>query len=189
LKLFAFGLTAAGVVSLFAAPLLFDVAFGGKFHQGFHVLPWTITYCIWFALFGVAQNYMWCREKAHLASAALAVGLAVNVGLNLLLLPRMGLKGAVLATAASHLVVLVLICGLNRLLGFRLGRGAWVMLALPIVVCLDPWIALLVLLAVGLDAIESERIFSRDEKQQLRDGLQDYVQKLRNFLPTARSTA
>ena len=182
LKLFGFGLVVAAVAVLFAAPLLFGVAFGGKFAAGLAVLPWTLTYCTWFAMAAVTQNYLWCAEKARLASLALLIGLLLNVGLNLLLLPRLGLLGAVLATTAANLVALVLICVFNHLLGFHLDRGVRVVFALPPAICLGPWIASLVLLAVVLEAVSSERLLSREEKNLLVAGWEKYTAKFRRLI-------
>lgn len=181
LKLFGFILTAAAVAVLFAAPLLFGVAFQGKFSGGRAVLPWTLTYCIWFGLLMVAENYLLCAEKARLVSLALLIGLLVNVGLNLLLLPRMGLLGAVLATTAANLIALVLICTFNHLLGFRTDLGARVVFALPLVICLGPWVALSALLLVGLEAFRSDRLLSGEEKRQITEGCRQYLHKLKNL--------
>lgn len=181
LKLVGFALLAAGVAVRFVAPLLFGAAFKGKFAGGLAVLPWTLTYCIWFGMAMIAENYLWCAEKARLASLSLLIGLLANVGLNLLLLPRMGLLGAVLATTAANLIALVLICVFNHLLGFRVDRGTWVTLALAPVVCLGPWLALLVLGVVALEAIYSDRLLSRDEKGQLAEGCRQYLERLKNL--------
>ncbi len=181
LKLLGFALTAGAVVVLFAAPLLFGVAFRGKFSDGLAVLPWTLTYCTWSGLTMVAHSYLWCAEKARLSSLALLIGLAVNVCLNLLLLPRMGLLGAVLATATANLVVLVLICTFNHMLGFHLDRGTRVMLALPVAICLGPWLAAAVLIVVALEAVTSDRLLSEEEKRQLADRWWQYVQRLRSL--------
>ncbi len=187
-KLLAFALTAAAVAVALGAPLLFSVAFDGKFAGGRVVFPWTLTYCVWFGVALVAQTYLWCAEKGYLVSVALAAGLMVNVGLNLLLLPRMGLLGAVVATTAANLVALALILCFGRLLGFRLDRGTLVVLGIPFAICLGPWIALLVLAAVALDAAASERVLSADEKRQLADGWRHYRRQLATWWP-ARSAA
>ena len=73
---------------------------------------------------------------------ALAGGLVLNVLLNLVLLPRLGLEGAVLSTAAANALMLGLICLFNRRLGFPLDDGAKLVLVLPMVVCLGPWVAI-----------------------------------------------
>ena len=109
LKLLAYGLIAASAAVLFIAPWLFGVAFEGKFASGMAVLPWTLAYCVWFGAAMVAQQYLWCAERAGLAGLALAAGLALNIVLNLMLLPKMGLLSAVLAASAANLVALALI--------------------------------------------------------------------------------
>jgi len=78
LKMLAFGLTAASGAVLFVAPWLFGVAFQGKFSGGMAVLPWTLTYCVWFGVGVVAQQYLWCAERAGLVGLAMGVGLAVK---------------------------------------------------------------------------------------------------------------
>ncbi|OHB83733.1 MAG: hypothetical protein A2V98_11625 [Planctomycetes bacterium RBG_16_64_12] len=188
LKLFGFAFSAAGVVILLAAPLLFAEFFEGRFAGGLAVLPWTLTYCLWFAMMTLAQNYMLCSEKAHLASMALLGGLIVNVGLNFLLLPRLGLLGAVLATAAANLVALVLVAAFNRRLGFRMDLGTCVVLAVPLVFCLGPWVTLAVLCLILLEAIHSDRLLSGDEKRDLTEGLAQYWQRFRH-LPAAWKSA
>ncbi len=187
LKLFGFALSAAAILMLLAGPLLFRVAFEGKFAGGLSVLPWTLTYCVWFAVFSIAQSYLLCREKAHLASVALLVGLLANVGLNLLLLPRLHLLGAVLATTAANLVALVLICAFNHKLGFRMDAGTRAVLAVPLLYWLGPWVTAAFLAAILLEAFHSDRLLSRDEKQQILQTLADYWQRFQDLRVAIRS--
>jgi O-antigen/teichoic acid export membrane protein len=127
----------------------------------------------------VAQNYLLCREKAHLASVALLVGLVVNVVLNLILLPRLQLLGAVLATTAANLVALILLYALSHRLGFRTDFGTRAVLAVPLVYSLGPWVTLVFLGAIVFEAFYSDRMLSRDEKRELADGLAAYWQRIR----------
>ncbi len=179
MKLLCFGLTSTAVVVLFAAPLLFAVAFQGKLDGGLPVLPWTLTYCIWFGMSMVAESYLWCAEKARLGSLALFVGLVVNIGLNLLLLPRLGLLGAVLATTVANFVALTLICGFNHLLGFRPDRGTILMLLLPVSLGAGPWVALTLLLAVAYEAFRTDRLLGSEEKRQLSEVVHGYLARFR----------
>ena len=179
LKLLTFGLTAAAAMVLLAAPLLFDVAFQGKFEGGREVLPWTLTYCIWFGLIMVSENFLWCAEKARLGSIALGVGLAANVGLNLLLLPPLGLLGAVLATTLANLVALGLVCAFNHRLGMRIDRGLWVVLSLPLALPLGATATLLALAAVALGAFRGTQLLSAEERHELTEGTAFYLQRFR----------
>lgn len=182
-KLFGYGLTAACTVILFAAPVLFDVAFQGKFEGAMDILPWTLAYCSWFALFSLLQNYVWCCEKAHTTTVALLVGVVLNVILNMLLLPRMGLFGAVLATASANIVALAILFFFCGQLGLRLERSTWIAVALPVSVCLGPWVAALILAAVTIEAAKGTFLLNLDEKEQFAHGLRDYLQRALRFVP------
>jgi len=183
LKLTGFGLTTACVLILFATPLLFGVAFQGKYDGAINIVPWTLTYCTWFALFALLQNYVWCCEKAYTATLALLFGVVLNVCLNMLLLPRMGLLGAVLATASANIVALAALLYFCGRLGLTLDRSSWVAVALPVCVCLGPWLATLVLGAVALEAATGTFLLNTDEKQQFADGARQYLERASRYLP------
>ena len=178
LKLAGVAMCLGSAVVLFAAPLLFGLALQGKFAGGLAVLPLTLTYCSWFGISCLAQNYLWCAEKARLGSLAFLAGLVLNVALNLLLLPRFGLPGAALATAAANFLALAMILGMSYLLGFRLDAGLCIILAIPLVFWLGPWVTLAVLATIALETYLTDRIFSRGEKQQLLAGFRDYGRRL-----------
>ena len=167
LKLLGLGMSAGAVAVLLAAPLLFGVVFQGKFSGGLAVLPGTLTYCVWFGMAMVAQNYLWCAEKARLGSLALAVGLSLKVGLSLWLVPEMGLLGAVVAAGAAHLAALVLILQFSRPLGLRTDLGTWIVLAVPALFWLGPWASAVVLIGLFAETIATDRILSAEEKAHL----------------------
>ena len=60
-------------------------------------------------------------------------------------------------------------------------RGTWVVLALPLVLALGPWVALVVLIAVAVDAIYHDRLLSAAEKQELAKALLPYRQRFRGL--------
>ncbi|MEX2559847.1 MAG: lipopolysaccharide biosynthesis protein, partial [Pirellulales bacterium] len=138
IKLLSFVFTAASAAVLLAAPWLFEVALAGKYAGGLAVLPGTLIYATWAALAAATINYLWCAEKARLASLTLLVGLMINVSLNLVLLPRWGLSGVVAATAAGHLTVLVLLLYACRVNELELDFGVWLAAALPMLNWLGP---------------------------------------------------
>jgi polysaccharide transporter, PST family len=177
LKVFGFALFAAAVMVLIFGRLLFDIGFHGKYPEGFAVLPWTLIYCTLFGMSLIAQNYLLCAEKAGFASVALLVGLLLNIPLNLVLLPRLGLQGAALSSAIVNAVSLALVCRFNRRLGFRLDGGARLVLMLPVLLCCGPSLAAIVMVLVAAYAIWGNRLLSHDEKRQLAEGLNEYGER------------
>jgi len=170
-KLFGLALFAAAVVLMTAAPLIFDVALNGKYPLGKDVLPYTLLYCCWFCLLLVLQNHLLCAERAPLVSIALFGGLVVSVLLNLLLVPQLGLHGAVLATTVANAVSLWLVCRFNRRLGFTLDQGTRLILLLPLTLCAGPWAAVGGLCLALADLFWGRVLLTPGEKERLFDAV------------------
>ena len=189
LKTLLYALFAGSVAVLFFAPLLFRVAFANKFEGGLVVLPWTLAYCAWFGTIAVAQNYLWCAERARLSTFALFAGLLLNIACNLVLLPRFGLEGAVWATSLANLFALTLIYIFSRWHGMHVDSGTWILTLVPVSLGLGPWVALCVLLAVTSLAATSHWILIQLEKDHLstmvRHALRKVVPRRRASLGSA----
>ncbi len=172
----------AGTAIMLAAPLLFEVAFSGKFAGGASVMPLTLTYLCWAALATVLSNYLWCAEKASWGSLALLVGLFFNLGLNLLLLPVLGLLGAVVATTVAHAVALVLIVWFGHKLGLTLSWGTLAMIAAPMVLAFGAVASLAFSLLVLHQAWRSRWLFDVEEKQQINEFVTQQRERLLGLL-------
>jgi O-antigen/teichoic acid export membrane protein len=172
IKIAGLALTAAGAVFLLAAPILFRAAFLGKYSAGLAILPWTTACCAWTALATLSQTYLWCALKARLAMIALVVGLACNAGLGVVVLPVWGLPGLAFTTAVAHLVSLATLFGLLAAAGMPLDRGMWACALAPAALGTGGWgAAAVVALLIGL-AATGRHIFTGEDRQHLRAGLQ-----------------
>lgn len=186
LKWMAVGFTAIGSVIMIAAPLIFTYVLRGKYDDGLAVLPWTFVYCIWFSLAGVAQNYLWCAEKAHLGSGALVVGLVANVAMNILLLPVLGLLGAVLATSAANLIALAVIYYYSHREGMRVDVGIVLTTLLPLSLAMGGWVGAAFVMGTIVLSIFGNSIFAADEKDEIVDVIQDGWRKMQTRLASLR---
>ncbi|MBN1854586.1 MAG: lipopolysaccharide biosynthesis protein [Pirellulales bacterium] len=167
LKLVAFGMLAGSIAILAVAPLLFDVAFLGKYDGGLAILPMTLCYCIMHGIMVLAQNYLWCAEKAKLCTVPIGIALFANIGLNLLLLPHFGLAGAVAATTVANGTCLALVYWLCSLSGMEIDRGTLLLSIAPLAICGGLNLAL-VTFFVLLCALARGKLLSLDEQQQIR---------------------
>ncbi len=151
-KLAAIVFTLGAACCLLGSPILFTWALQGKYDGGLAVLPGTLAYCACYGIGCLAMNYLLCAEKAPFACLVWASGLAFNVVLNLLLVPRFGLPGVVVATFVANGVALVAIFRLCSGAGMQWQFGTLVAAALPISLWLGGGPALgivAVVLAVG----------------------------------------
>lgn len=178
LKLLGICLLICATLILVAAPLLFEVAFKGKFTGGLAVLPLTLTYCLWFGLARVAQKYLWCAERVGFAAFSWLLGLIVNIGLILLLLPRFGLAGVVMSTAAGNLVALVAMYAINSAYGMRIELATLVLSTTPALLVCGGWMAVAVSSVVLVAAACTDWLLNSAEKQQLSAVWCDYRDRL-----------
>lgn len=131
-KLTAIGMLAFGCCVLAAGPLLFHVVLEGRYDPGLQVLPWSLAACVFYSLYLVGQNYLWCAEKTWLQTAPLLFGLAVNLAFNLMLLPAFGLYGCVVSSTLAAAACLASVMYLNRLHGMQVDRGTWMIALAPL---------------------------------------------------------
>ncbi len=162
---------------MIGAPVLFQFGFQNKYTAGLAVLPWTLAYCSWFGMFAVAQNYLFCAERASLSCIALVIGLLINIGLNLLMLPVWGLHGAVWATAVANLCSLLLVYAFSAWAGMKIDRGTWLLSLTPLAVGAGLLPAIALVLLVGLAIGCGNWLLDADEKQQLIAGLRNRARR------------
>jgi O-antigen/teichoic acid export membrane protein len=181
LKLASLVMFGGGVVMLWIAPVLFHAAFAGRYDVGLAVMPWTLTYCTWYGLLHVGQNYLWCAERMKLGIVPLAIGLAMNVALNVVLIPAWGLHGAVISTTIATAVALAVLYTLNYRTGMRLQAGMiWLTLA-PLALCGGVWPATIVL-ALVLGAMPFSRTFvTEPERDTIAELFKSYASKLAGY--------
>jgi polysaccharide transporter, PST family len=178
LKVASLVMLAGGACVLWVAPWLFHVAFDGRYDEGLAVLPWTLTYCVWYGLLLIAQNYIWCAERMKLGTLPLAAGLVVNTALNLALIPAWGLMGAVVATTTSTGLALAVLYWINRSAGMQLEPGMIGLSLAPLALCGGPWAASGVLLLLLAALPFSKTLVTLEERAAVEEFGREYVAKL-----------
>lgn len=180
LKASSMVMMAGAIVIGLTAPFLFEYVFEGKYGGGLAVLPWTLTYCVWYSLVGCAMLYFCCAEKTHVGAIVFGIGLAANVGLNALLLPTWGLTGAVVATALANAIAIVLALYLAHRHGMEIQKSTLLLAAAPFLLGLGWQIALSVWIVLLWQAYAGNWVFDTQEKRSLQNGLDVLTSKFRS---------
>ncbi len=139
--------TAGAAVTLLFAPWLFSQVLEDRYSDGLVLMPMAFVFSIWFALISVGENYLWVSERGKWIAIATAVGLGMNIVLNLALLPLWGLHGAVVATLIANGVVLLGLWAAMARFGYTLDRTTFYVTILPITLLAGPLAALVCVLA------------------------------------------
>jgi O-antigen/teichoic acid export membrane protein len=158
---------AGGTCVLAVAPALFSMLLGGKYDGGLAVLPLTLAYCTFHGIVGVAMTYLWCAERAGLSVIPMGLALILNTVLNIVLVPRFGLAGAVMGTTAANILCLAVTLSLSRRVGMRFDFGTLIVCWLPMALIGGANVAAVALVGTLCVAALTGRIFSELERQQL----------------------
>ncbi len=159
--------TALGVAALLASPIIFEGFFAGRYADAQSILGLSFIQCIWQSTFLIASSYLVCAERAKLFCFNLAIGLAINIGLNWPLIYHFGLYGAVTATLIANFVVMLLTIRSMHGLGCSLGARTLSLAIFPIVLLFGPIAASLALGAVFFLASRTEWILTRQDRSDI----------------------
>lgn len=86
----------------FAGPFLITLVYGSAYAAASGPLPWAAVGVVAMSIYVILTRAFTSRNLQQVNIAAGTLALGVNVGLNLWLIPRMGIVGAALATAVSY---------------------------------------------------------------------------------------
>ncbi|WP_245555237.1 lipopolysaccharide biosynthesis protein [Ahrensia kielensis] len=89
-----------GIIVLAAGPLLLSM-FGTAFREGYPVLFIMVTGVVLRASIGPAENLLNMSGNQNICATVFGAVLAINIALNLILIPQFGIYGAAAATAIA----------------------------------------------------------------------------------------
>ena len=84
--------------------MIYELLFVGEYVQGYIIAPYLFLAPLLLMLYQVAGNQFLVVKNTLPFTLTLSVGAVLNVGLNLLLIPRMGIEGAAVATLIGYIV-------------------------------------------------------------------------------------
>ncbi len=95
-------ITCIGV--LIVSPYVIPIVFGEQFSQSIHVMRFTIFSMLFSAMGGACTNFLIQIKKTKLRIIRIVLGLITNIILNIILIPRLGITGAGIASLSSQIV-------------------------------------------------------------------------------------
>ncbi len=180
---------AASLVLVLLKTWVLSTLYGAEYVPGAAVIAPLLAFKCFDVMYSITGMYSGLIEKTYLPGIAIAAGLALNVGLNLALIPRFGMQGAAYAAMFSYALVNVLLYWLNRAYGLRLTRRTVMVTVLPFALLL-PTLALVAVAGVVCVAIvRGTWIFDAAEKQQLLHAGHGFVAMMARRLKLRRAAA
>lgn len=141
--------------------------YGHAYAPGAVVLAPLLAFQCFDVMYSIAGMYSGLIEKTYVPGIAVAIGLALNVGLNLVMIPRFGMRGAAYAAMFSYGLVNVVLYLLNRHHGLRLTRRTLLVSALPLSLLLPPGVLVPLAAGVLVAIFRGTLLFETAEKDEL----------------------
>ena len=88
---------------------------------------------------------------------------------------------------SGQLVTLALTYEFSRRYGMRVDRGTWLLTLAPLCLVFGPWASLCLLAVILIAGVATERLFTAQEKDQIRHGAAHGLQKLRQLRPAGHA--
>ena len=98
----ALGMPVVLVAVALLAPVLVELLYGAAFLPGLPALYWLLPAAFALGLHTLAMNHLAATGMPWIAIAAPVAGAALNVGLNLWLIPTAGIRGAAIASLVAY---------------------------------------------------------------------------------------
>jgi O-antigen/teichoic acid export membrane protein len=162
---------------LLARPIIL-ILLGHDYLAGAEVMPMLVifhllTISVW--LFGIYPSLI---ERTYVTAIGLTSALPINVVLNLVLIPRMGITGAALATVLSYTVMWAVVVAICRAYGMPVSRRTFVISLLPFVLILPKAGALVAGVCVLYVSLRLTWIVSQAERRHISGDIGTFLRRL-----------
>jgi O-antigen/teichoic acid export membrane protein len=151
-------------VTVLRRPIILTL-YGQEYQAAVAAVGFLMCFQLAHSLLWTLGTYPLLLERTHVPLLCNIVGLAANVGLNVLLIPRFGITGAAIATASAFVVSLLTMMMWATRTGFTLERSTTLAMLLALALTL-PDIGLVAAgVAAGALLLFTEIILPRGDKQ------------------------
>jgi stage V sporulation protein B len=176
------GLLVIGLVLILLARPLILLLLGQDYVAGTQVLPWFVifyvfTISLW--LFGVYPSLV---ERTYVSAIGLACALPINVVLNIVLIPKMGIVGAAVATVASYLVMWFIFVRICAAFGLPVARRTVAVSLLPFLLLLPHLLASAAVGAVVYMCLTKTWIVTSAERHRVYEELRGFLKDRSRYL-------
>ncbi len=158
-----FGATAVVVLKDYLVPLFY----GPEYLACLPIISMLLVFWLFQCINVTIATYASLLEQTFIPLLCNSAGLILNVVLNFILIPKMGIMGAAVASvAASALILLMLLTWFHRQ-GLEVKRTTLAACLLPFLVLLPPWPSAAAFALLVLVSWRTEWILNREERQVL----------------------
>jgi O-antigen/teichoic acid export membrane protein len=179
-------LLVAGLTLIVLGKWIILLLLGSEFVPGAQALPFLVVFYLFTILVWLFGVYPPLIEKTYVAVIGYVVALPCSVVLNLLLIPRLGIVGAALATMGSYFLMWCIVAAVCHRFGMPVNRRMLAVCLLSFVLLLPVPLAAACVAAVLYACVRRTWIFSLAEREIVYTEVRRFVSKARNLIRRRR---
>jgi O-antigen/teichoic acid export membrane protein len=169
-----FTLGCAVVLVIFKNQIL-SILYGSEYLEGAMVIPMLLMFWIFHVIVWIAGTYPLLIEKTYISLIATIPGLILNIGLNYILIPGYGIRGAAIATTTAYIFILIVLLLLNKRENMEINRKIIFICVIPTILLFHNLTLIFSFLLLLILTIKSNFIITKKEKNF-------FVQQAKRFI-------
>ncbi|MDY6965098.1 MAG: flippase [Halobacteriota archaeon] len=173
-------LSGAFIILIIKEPLI-GFLYGEQYLNVIGIMPYLLLMQAFMVPYWLLGSYVGLIEKTHISFFAVVTGLAVNIGLNIWLIPLYQIMGAAIATACSSFILFLVQNFFFRVYKIKIHNTILLLTAMGLIILIpNLWITAVLLLVLVYISAQTNLIFSNLERdyilKQVRNGISRGVQ-------------
>ncbi|MFH1219787.1 MAG: oligosaccharide flippase family protein [Candidatus Eisenbacteria bacterium] len=167
LRVTAIILLVIGLVLVVLGKWFITVVLGADYAPGARVLPFLVVFYLYTTLVWLFGVYPPLIEKTYVSAIAFSIAMPATIILNLLLIPRLGMVGAAVATMVSYFLMWCIVVALCHRFGLPVTKRTVVTCLLAFVLLMPPLLAVPIVGLIVYICIRKTWIISVEERDKV----------------------
>ena len=173
-------LLAAFIVLIIKEPLI-GLLYGERYLNAIDIIPYLLLMQAFMVAYWLLGPYVTLIEKTYISFITVVIGLSVNIGLNLWLIPLYQMKGAAIATACSSLTLFLVQNLFYKIYKIKIHSTIFLLVAMALILLIpNVWISVILLLTLIYISAQTNLLISHSERdyiwKQIKRGIKRGVQ-------------
>jgi len=157
-------LLAAFIVLIIKEPLI-GLLYGEQYLNAIDVIPYLLLMQVFMVAYWLLGPYVSLIEKTYISFIIVVIGLFVNIGLNLWLIPLYQMKGAAIATACSSLILFLVQSLFYKIYKIKIHSTIFLLTTMALVLLIpNVWISAILLLTLIYISTKTNLLISYSER-------------------------
>jgi len=160
-------LSAAFMILIIKEPLI-GLLYGERYLNAIDIIPYLLLMQAFMVPYRLLGPYVNLTEKTYISFITIVIGLSVNIGLNLWLIPLYQMKGAAIATACSSFTLFLVQNLFYKIYKIKIHSTIFLLTAMALILLIpNVWLSAILLLTFIYISTQTNLLISSSERNYI----------------------